>query len=529
MILRVLIVDDEYLLCEHIRQSIDWKTLKMEVVGTARNGSDALRLIEEKHPDIVLADINMPIMNGLQLAQKVQESHPHVRMILVTGYGEFEYAQQAIRFGVKRYLLKPINADLYFRELQAVRDEILHSDAIKNEPDVFKEQVYSFSHSFPAFREILEPTFENSISELAYSILSGKMGPWCLAILQCDSDSHVNTDASMNQALMEISMDLDAHILNTIPHALFSHDADSFIALIVATEYAVLLDKLTCWCNSIRKKQHLAPYIGISNRCTDRERVQEMYLQAQRALAATYIKSNKYVITFSEVGDESIETISEYFDPERLLIALRLNNQEDIHSIIKELFARMNNFIVSKDKAVFISLLLIDVLQRFLHELNVSISGMSFGDVNIYMRKKKTLQELQDYVTMLFEKALESVFYQPKNENSSRAQKICQYIRNNYANKDLSLNTVAKAMYLNASYLSTLFRKETGITLIEYINKVRLKTAKELIDNSEATTVCELANRVGYNNEYYFMRCFKKQYGISPKTYMNLKQQENKT
>ena len=522
MMLRVLIVDDEYLLCEHIRRSIDWAALEMEVVGMGRDGIEALRLIEEEHPDIVMADINMPNMDGLQLASRIQLEYPEVRVILVTGYGEFEYAQQAMRFGVERYLLKPINAELYAQELRAVKDEILNRKAEKRVLEILKAGAQGEVQSFPAFDGIRNGV-ENGDDE---GILSGKTGPWCLVMLRWNREDGEYLDRQAEYPVAGWGTRFD-DALDGYPHVVYSHDGDSYIAAIAVREQAELLDRLKAWVEAVKEKSGCCVYLGVSDVCCEYERLHEMYLQAQRALASTYTQTDKCVVSFSDAGEEIVGSLTEFFDFERLLMDLRLNNQEGVYAAIEGMFRRMSEYGASKENAVFISLMIFDTLQRFMRETNTEISGMGFMSISVEMNKRKSIKELETYVLMLFEKALESIFYQSQTGKSERAQKVCQFIRENYADKELSLNMVARAMYLNASYLSSLFRKETGITLVEYINRVRLKAAKELIDKSPKITVYELASRVGYNNEYYFMRCFKKQFGLSPKTYMCLKRQED--
>ena len=149
IILRVLIVDDEYLLCEHIRRSIAWNELGMEVVGMARDGVEGLRCVRELLPDIVLTDINMPTMDGLEFTRLLRRDYPNVRVLLVTGYEEFEYAHKAIQYGVDRYLLKPVDAQSYSTELAAVRDEILERQHDEQEMNVLRDSVHIYEQNYP--------------------------------------------------------------------------------------------------------------------------------------------------------------------------------------------------------------------------------------------------------------------------------------------------------------------------------------------------------------------------------------------
>lgn len=526
--LRVLIVDDEYLLCEHIRRSIAWNELGMEVVGMARDGVEGLRCVRELLPDIVLTDINMPTMDGLEFTRLLRRDYPNVRVLLVTGYEEFEYAHKAIQYGVDRYLLKPVDAQSYSTELAAVRDEILERQHDEQEMNVLRDSVHIYEQNYPQFSSVLERLDNCELHSVGKgSVYREGIAELVVAVMRWQWPSG-ETVSRKQIAVFESGYDFDHYALQGFSHDTFANGRKEFVALICG-EAEEVVQALNEYCDDVKKRLTADACFGISERKNLNSQtgvLHELYIQASRACAATYTLFDRHVLTFTEVGREVECALEQYIDPETLMLDLRLNNVDGVRAGIETAFYRLNCHTSSKENAVYITLMILSLLIQFTDEVGVRLPGICLSDVNIEVNQRKTIQDLQVYVMMLFEKVLESVFFQPDGGKSERVRKTCRYIKEHYSDKELSLNSVANELYLNASYLSSIFSKETGLTLVEYINRLRLKEAKAMIDRNPEVLVRDVADRVGYNNEYYFIRCFKKQYGLPPKAYVKLKRQE---
>lgn len=525
--IRVLIVDDEYLLRKYIFNTINWTALDMEVIGEARDGEQAIRLIREMLPDIVLTDINMPNVNGVQLAKYLQKQFPNICVIIITGYGEFEYAKDAVNAGVFGYLLKPINEQEYTEILLSAKKEIQRKQTQQSLASQAENYRYSQKRIFN-FKRLITETLseEEALLLLTESLIPLNAEGLCVISIKWETLNHSMADPEYHEtAQKDLKAQLTAHAFYKMNIHIFENAPDELVILANLTpeeRNITLVNRLEALCISLEADRFLKLFVGISRIENGFSCLPSLYLQAKKALKSKFILANCKVLLYGD-GDQADTSLpSQYFDANLLLILLRQNDRVSVQQYLEQTIGKMTQERVSKETCIFVSLMLLSVLNEFLSEKNKSL-GYQTNELIDIVSEKSSLVELKAFVMMLFDKTLEETSNDKKNTKHEKVEQALQYIQAHYMDTDLSLNTVSASLFINASYLCSLFKREMNITLVEYINNYRLDISKKMIAENQSLTIAEAAYAVGYSSEYYFMRCFKKRFGISPKIYQRTK------
>lgn len=524
--MRVLIVDDEYLLRQHICNTIGWEELGLTVVGEARDGEQALEQVEKLAPDIVLTDINMPNLDGVEFSKKMRSEYPDVCVIIITGYGEFEYAKEAINAGVFNYLLKPVDKEAYEQVLLEAKKYIFERRNQKNlaeAMEVFRKQKavdYSLAYAFFEQGEVAE--IIKLLDELDIKLSPDRL---MVVVIRWESNGSLPSKRSLdNRSVQDILREeLAAKVFDDSRCCLFEKEENEFVVVFNPTEdgteeAALLEEVLAC----LESQHKINAYAGLSGIGNGFDTVEGLYMQAKAAQKQHFVLANFKVIVFNEDETQGAYSVSQYFDTDQMLINLRRYNLQGVKDCIDSVFEKMQKERITKSASQFTVLMLLSILNEFLMESNRSI-GYTTNELMDEVTQKKNIGELWAFTNMLFEKTLDDVLVEVSQKKSEKVSQALEYIKEHYTENMLSLNTVSNALYINASYLSSIFKKEVGLPMVEFINQTRLAKAKEILDEDSKRSINEIAMAVGYSNEYYFMRCFKKHFGISPKTYVKNK------
>ncbi len=519
--MRVMVIDDEYLMRRHICHSIDWESLGMQVVGEARNGLEGLELIEKVRPDLVLTDINMPEMDGLEFVKKAREGYPDICVIVITGHEEFEYAKQALNEGVFYFLLKPIEQERYEEVLVQAKSQIeqereqrkLASDMASLREKEQKRRVLKRLATENCEEEKIRKTLEQVWPELRRENLM-------IAFIKWKNLEPHRFDEGLELLWELIDEVLDTQVVPGMSHCSFLKADNELILLFNNVgSYDTALARIEKASETLEKLVNIQIWAGVSKQMDGYGAIPTLYQQALRALQLKFVRNDCRVIAYQEEKQENYKTeISRMIDTERLLFDLRLNKGESVESCIENVYAELQQSCAIKENGMFASLLLLSVLREFMEENNCR-SVYSANELAEKISWLESSESMKTFVSERFEAVLEEVFNGSHTVRNEKVEQAERFIREHYDDKGLSLKTVSAQLFVNASYLSTIFKKEIGITIGEYITGMRLKKAQELLDGEESLTVLEIAERVGFTDQYYFMRCFKKKYGVSPRTY----------
>ena len=482
---KVLIVDDEELIRNAIFKMIDWHSLGCEVIATARNGSEAYQIYLDSYPEIIITDLLMPVMNGIEFMERIREKDKDVKVIVLSGYGEFEYAQKAIRLGARDYILKPAGVeDMSALIMQCVKEI---------EADKAKKLFHSESVDF--FRIILLEMI-NAPHEIE-SILARYFYGY----------------GSYGGAVVVSCSFIDSQKQNTVESLLTFGRRYSFgilLPLIIAgsTVYAVFI------------AEDLDAYSRFNDELKNFECETHVFHgaipQAFRYLLGKIAICKELILISSEgrrykFSNEAgyIKRVSMISDRFRSLF-----ESSSIDKIMPEIHKAMSELSVDESKTVMLRM----------------ISSMGDVGFQIDMNVLQTATESEEIFQYLQSMINHSVAKSQPDDcgYSYPVRKIKEYIDSHYTDEWISLKSIAKdVMNMDAAYLSKLFHKETGIKFSDYVNQIRVEKAKSLMTLYHKSLIFEIAEEVGFgNNPRYFSQVFRKYTGVSPSDFIKTAEKE---
>ncbi len=531
---KVVIADDEHRICQLIINLINWDQLGMQVVGVASNGIDTLRLIEKENPDIVITDIRMPGYNGLEMIEKAKEMNDDLEFIIISGYGEFAYAQKAIEYGVKDYLLKPINRDELLKALQHAgasienrrKNHILehkYQAIIENDVEKVRESflnslILSESDGYKKYtlQEINEKYYFH-FHEGVFRIVAIKVDSLRKLADNDPLDTFVRIMKEVRQAITDLTYDLEFFKVESNLYMIINYSPGEKDRI-----EGAFLDIL----QQINRKLHasgLLMTIGYGQDVTQLKDISESYETARLSIDNRIFEGIGKVIAFSGKPVTRYLMGDEYYDFTRKLIkAVELININEIKKVIS-----------SFQECILGRSITGSELKRLANEIgNIYYVTMKRNQIKIpnHFEEQKRLENTIDNcysVNQLFQELINHIALSlsrlsdaKSKKNLSQISQAKKYIEENYM-KNIALEDLGSHLGYNASYFSSIFKKETGISFIEYLSRVRIEKAKELL-KEPGLRIQDICLMVGYNDVKYFTRLFYKYTGLKPNEYRKL-------
>jgi len=512
---KVMLVDDEKIILDGISQMIDWTSLGTRLIGTASNGVEAYERIKELLPDIVVSDIRMPGMDGLELVAAVHRSHPGIRFVLLSGFGEFDYASRAMQYGVKHYLLKPTNENKIAEALSEIVTE-LESDEQRERfvstikqglqkaiPHVKQQVLKEFvtnktygSRDWDYYRELFRFEFERPVRLLLFQLEGAVEFEHLFAIKNIAEDL------------------LDTTLLSTTI-------GDHVLVLVEDTlELSELYRRIHEIRDTFLRYYKLDATIALSE--PDRiTRARGLYQETLQSLNYRFYLGEGGLITRKDTGARGPEITGHFnFEEERLTMPVQSGHREEaeqaLSSLMDELMHAKLDINVTKTYVIqqFVSLLRLGDAQQI---------NRYYGRLSELV-EMNTLQAIQELLENTVREIVQYHYERNVVKHTSIVRKVIDIVDEQLSNSELSLNLVASEMlYMNADYLGKLFKKETGEKFSNYVVKARIKKATELMAKDPDIKIFEMAELLGFgDNPQYFSQVFKKQMGCTPSEYMKL-------
>ncbi|ANY69150.1 DNA-binding response regulator [Paenibacillus sp. BIHB 4019] len=512
---KVLLVDDERIILEGISQIVPWTSSGAELIGTARNGLEALTFIEEQQPDIIISDIKMPGMDGLQLVERVKELYPQIAFILLSGFSEFDYARTAMAYGVKHYLLKPCNETKItealievIEDLQTQRTQHQFVQTIQSEltrvlphakAQFLKELVTNKTYGkrdWDTYRRMFHITHDTLPIRLILMQVEGMFEYEHIFALTNIAEE------KLGEEIVLLSTTIGRHVLLLIQETeqeeqLFSR-----------------LSGMKCTFTDFYKLETTIAVSG-AGEITD---ARKMYRETLECLNFRFHVGEGAIITPQDLSTAAAVLPSSFdYDEEQLGMELKAGNWE----AASEELARFFQLLADQRMDTVLT-------KSYVIPLFVSISRQSAPDrLNDYLQmlarldELETLKAIEAFVRQAAKDICEANFDSFSSKQSTVIKKMIEVIASNLADPALSLNWVAnEILYMNADYLGKLFKKETGERFSAYVMKLRVEKAMEEIMRTEDVKVFELAERFGFgDNPQYFSQVFKKHTGYTPSDY----------
>lgn len=532
---KVVLVDDEDIVLEGLKKKINWQRLQLEVVGTANDGLEALKTIEKTYPDILITDVIMPIMDGLKLIETLKEMGKDIKSIILSGHDEFAYAQRAVKLQAAEYQLKPISItdmenilekivsalDTETREAQT-KSKLKREN--KNNSEMLKQHLFS---------SILEGKVENSIQliskieELNKGYLDSKI---VITVAEIDNHKLVLEDKDDKEKELIIFS-----VLN-ISNEIVESNNSGFAMRLNERRIAIITFYSKDWSNSrisnsyiwlfclikdnIKKYLGYTLTMGVGIVVKDIMNARESYLKAEYAVKCKLVYGFNKIIKYDGIKKNDGQFLKLYLENEKKLFE-SINNLEEINIFsyieILQKYIIENNF-CSYEEIVQVCYKLVIAAKSVLNQRSVE-SEIIEDEIMLLEQIKgfEQLENLFNWIKEYFKNILDVANSKNKRKYNSIINYIIDSIERNYTS-DIELNSLAKKLFLSANYLSTLFKKETGVSFKSYLTNYRLQKAKELLLNPQYK-IYQIANIVGYENEEYLCRLFKNHYGITCKDF----------
>lgn len=522
MAIKVLILDDEKLERVLIRKGYPWEENGFEIIGEAGSGLEALEFMRICTPQIVLTDINMPNINGLQFVGKALEEFKgsNIKYVIITGYRDFEYARQAVKLGVEDFLLKPICIEDLSRTAMKLKEEIQKSEAEKNELNQLKE---SLNQNLNIVKDsFLQRLVENRVPEQE---AMNKLSMYDCKGLE-DQCICCNIYLEHKQQMENKKLHYGRQIITMIdeselhPVVAFVHYLGNVILYFSSVDYDQLLNNLDLLQGKIYEKFLIPVNIGISNIHTGFEGIYRAYRESDKALSTRIIMGQNQCIRYED-----------YLKYKKNINLTDIDWDDFIFSVQNCLETKVENYV--------------DLYMRHIEEAeNGDLQWLKFMTVNIITKGELTLHKNGKSLTSLeslknFSELIDNIdsVEQMKDVIMSSLNAIMNFLKTTRPKKgkqvveqalevihehlndpELGLSLVASKIYTNDSYLSRIFKQEMKESLIGYIVKKRIQESIHLFNTTDLK-VYEVAEKVGIKDPHYFSICFKKQVGVTVKEY----------
>jgi two-component system, response regulator YesN len=513
--IRVAIVDDEVLerkaLCKIIREHLP----EVEVVAEAGNGRKAVEIADNIEPDLMMMDIKMPGIDGIEAVRMIKQQHPNMKFIMVSAFDTFEYAKQVMQQGVKEYLLKPSRKEDVVAAIQRVCAEIAEEKRKEQENIELKEQVHRLQElverewlSVFMLEEFSEDHLEEWGQLLGLEIQSG-----FFLLFQFPNDEKKQEWQQWLKTTIakkaRMSYIIGKMMEGQVPVLLFSETKQDLNELkIYAQKFARVMIQLF-------QQKYIGKelYVGIGTPACEIYKLRDSYYEA--LVAVEYYASRRTVKSgFIPKHSQLIETNNvDMVEREKQL--LEIVRQGDMKLVIERFQRYFQEVVVSKNAqlpaVVKVMEELFILLERMLHEL-----GMTYERSHLF-HLCQTMDELKGAAIKQLTHIVQHVQAWRNSQANGKLSKAKEYIAT-YYHRPLTLEEVAEYVELSPYYFSKLFKDRFGVTFIDYLTEIRIEKAKqEMLDQSKSLK--EICFLVGYNDPNYFSRVFKKQTGLSPTEY----------
>ena len=544
--LKTFLVEDEVVIREMIKKMIPWEQYGFELAGEAADGEMALPLILKSKPDLLITDIKMPFMDGLTLCRLVKKELPDIRIVILSGYDDFNYAKQAISIGVEDYLLKPITKNAFIERLKEIHNRYEHEKTQREYYEKFRLEMQEYEKN--ASRDFFE-TLVRADSDLAELYrradklnLDIVAEAYNILIFTPDtSEGNYNSYEECSDWEAEVQDKINTYFLNHPVAILFRHQVFSYAILVKGqkdtieknTEECVkaiqdIMDQTerrTDWFIAVGKSADRLSMLGHSYRTAVRAN-SFRYLYDGHILDYQSLEAQKENPSDSRREDSvQLRNVNiNALNPAILQKFLSSGLAEEVDDFIRDYFNAIGQ--EPMGSLVFRNYVVLNVrfsVLSFLKKLGCDDSEISGQEMeNIMDETGKTIEAAVDYCGKILKKAIALRDENARNQNRSVLKLAVDFIDHNYMDEEISLNKAAHVANVSANHFSALFSQNMGQTFTEYPTDLRMNKAKELL-RCTAMRSSEIAGEVGYKDAHYFSYLFKKTQGMTPSEYRKMR------
>ncbi|MDO5291781.1 MAG: response regulator [bacterium] len=536
--IKVFLVEDEIIIRESIQKMIPWSEYGYELVGEATDGEMALPMIKEKRPDVLITDIKMPFMDGLTLSKLVKKELPEMKIVIISGYDDFTYAQTAIALGVEQYLLKPISKNKFISILEEIRNAYTKENEQKMYYEKFKQEKQEYEqHSRQDFFETIVrgelplPELYAKADKLAIDIMAESYIVLLFSMNSMEDETAVLDGYSEDMATMQ--QDMEQYFQAKKDYILFRYQIFSYAVVIKGKKDKV--EQLSKECikelQSLfsRSKEKVDWFICTGKPVDRLSKLNESYQCAIKSFAFRYMEDRK-VIEYGEQVESPYKE-NETIDMEG--IDIDALNPDIIRNFLNNgLFEETKSFVHNYLSLIGEGALRSRMFRQYVL-LNIHFNIVSFlqklGEVKEAEQEKQegiamdsliSFQDMEQFLEQRINHTIALREEKSRNQYKNMIETAVEYINQHYMEEEISLNKVACVANVSANHFSALFSQQMKQTFVEYLTEIRMKKAKELLRCTNMRSG-RIALEVGYKDAHYFSFLFKKTQKMTPSEYRN--------
>ena len=534
--IKVFLVEDEMVIRRGIKNSIDWEKEGYIFCGEASDGELAYPMIIKEKPDILITDIRMPFMDGLELCKLVKKELPNIKILILSGYDEFDYAKEAIRLGVTEYLLKPISSGKLLEALNGVSESIRRE---KEDKDLVRK-----------YMEEMRENTEHEKQKFFEQMIAGNLS--MADALETGKKYEMNLSAGMyNLLLFRFTLGEEnrksGELLGEAEYAIeklterleyvfeFQRGVEGWAFLLMADNEEQMSERvkeLSKDLEEIMKNYSTIAYFGGIGQPVARLReLEESFREAERALAARFTMELNRIISVEDIRmAQNVDTLDDIeitsfgeIEKTRTMLEKFLNNgaedeiDEFVDVYINELPEENLKSVLMRQYIIMDAYIVMMSFCEKIEGIEGEMQAQS-EELKNSMKTIQTLEEIKNYIRMLLKKIIGVRDTISGRRYSDIIEIAKDQIRKTYMSDEISLNTIAAEVGMSPSYFSSIFSKEMGKTFVEYLTEIRMDRAKELLMCSSMKT-SEIGYEVGYKDPHYFSYIFKKTQNCTPKDF----------
>ena len=540
--LKIFLAEDEVVVRETIKRMIPWEELGFELVGEAADGEMALPLLIRQQPDLLITDIKMPFMDGLTLARLAKKEIPGLKVVILSGYDDFNYAKQAIGIGVEDYLLKPITKNALIERLSEIRSRYEHEKTQKEYYEKFQREMQAYEKN--SSRDFFEALVGGSMDMMEVYKRAEKLGLDIVAeaynvlifTMNCDEDFSGQRDEYSSWEAESLEL-LENFFAGHSSAMLFRSNIFSYGVLLKGQRETIEENTRAC-VDEIRKILSRQDgrrewFLAVGQSVERLSQIQKSYHTASRAFSRRYLYDENILYydemeTMEHPGGQAESEDNAYLqkvdvnalNPAILQKFLSNGLQEETENFVKDYFYAIGQ--EPMESLVFRNYVILNVrfsVISFIKGLGCDTNEMESADTEeVLAESGKNMESAIAYAKKMISQAIEIRDQNSGNKNRSILKTAVDFIDSHYMDEEISLNTVANVANVSSNHFSALFSQNMGQTFIEYLTTLRMNKAKELL-RCTGMRSSEIAGEIGYKDAHYFSYLFKKTQGMTPSDY----------
>lgn len=532
----LLVVEDEDMIRNKILNNINWKENGFSDIFYASDGLEALEIAKNNNIDIVITDIQMPGMNGIQLIREIKCLNRRIRSIIITAYAEFEYAKESVKLSVDDFILKPFKSKDLLVIARRIAEEIIREKNERSEIENLRKQLNENKNALKEklFHDLLGNSFIGNIdNDLNYLGITNLSGEYNIAVVNINNfmDLIQGNDEEQKYICNLTLFNWAGKFLSgydqvssgnnpTMDFTVINYRLDQ-IVIIFHSETEAVIPALEELIDRGAKDLGFNLTVGIGNKY---QSLTDMYISYKEACSAAllcciYGKGTVYLFNDINLGNKLYSRQLHILVNTRLYEDIKIGAFEEIKKDILDIIVQIKS---SKLELNAVNTIVNNIMLlscKTINELGYNIFEIMDNkfSLNFSVNEINDLAQLEEWLFGFFFKVNGFISQKRNNRNESLISKVKEYVDENY-NGNISLTGISKTFGLSTGYLSSLFCEFIGLNFIDYLSNLRIQKAKVLLKNSDLR-IYEIAEKVGYNDAYYFSSAFKKIVGINPTDY----------